>query len=73
MQNEMYEVLQTCRGLINLSGLAMSANAGFLTPYGIKDINDLNHLKEKMDALLDGSAAKGDSAPMGEGDSSGDC
>jgi len=70
--NEMFELMRRWRGIMNLSGFTNAANAGFLTQHGIRNIDDLNRLKEKMDALLDSGAAEGDSAPMGEGDSSGD-
>jgi hypothetical protein len=71
--NEMFELMRRWRGIMNLSGFTNAANAGFLSQHGIRNIDDLNRLKEKMDALLDGSAAEGDSETVEERDSTGDC
>jgi|DEB0MinimDraft_6_1074348.scaffolds.fasta_scaffold12435_6 hypothetical protein len=45
-------LLKKCRGLLNLSGLAKAAQAGFLTRFGIVSIKDLDELKAEIDGLI---------------------
>ena len=46
------QLLRRVRSLLELSGFANAAQAGFLLPFGLSSIEDLQQLKAEIDELL---------------------
>ena len=51
----MHELLRKCRAILELSGIKNAANSGFLTRFGIANLDDLQRFKDDIDAALAGN------------------
>ena len=51
-QSEAIELLKQCRQILNLSGIHLAAQSGFLSRLGVPNVGALSDLKSKIDKAI---------------------